>query len=239
MPSARQQLPKPLPRSFYRRPAPDVGPDLLGRLLVRIVPGVVLMARIVEAEAYQEDDPASHSFRGLTARTAVMFGPPGHLYVYFSYGNHWCMNVVTGRTGEGSAVLLRAAEPLEGLTWMHRARRVERVRDLCSGPGKLTQAFGVSKEQNGWDLVSGRDLYVSAGEGVPATSIDAGPRVGISVAVDKPWRFAEKGSRFVSRWSAGSTAPRESSTGTATEKRRPRAKATASGREKAAGSTSG
>jgi DNA-3-methyladenine glycosylase len=196
---ARTKLPRPLPRSFYRRPAPDVAPDLLGRMLVRIVPGVVLMARIVEVEAYQEDDPASHSFRGLTARTAVMFGPPGHLYVYFSYGNHWCMNVVTGRTGEGSAVLLRAAEPLDGLASMHRARGVDRVRDLCSGPGKLTQAFGVSKEQNGWDLVAGEGLYLAEGKGLPASSIGVGPRVGISVAVDKPWRFVEKGSRFVSR----------------------------------------
>jgi DNA-3-methyladenine glycosylase len=197
------RLLRPLPRSFYRRPSPAVAPDLLGRLLVRVLPGLTLVGRIVEAEAYQEDDPASHSFRGLTARTAVMFGPPGHLYVYLSYGNHWCMNVVTGRTGEGSAVLLRAAEPVDGIEPMRVARGIERIHDLCSGPGKLAQAFGVSKEQNGWDLVSGGGLYLSSGEGVPGSSIGAGPRVGISVATDRPWRFFEKGSPFVSRPSPG------------------------------------
>jgi DNA-3-methyladenine glycosylase len=190
---------RPLPRSFYRRPALEVAPDLLGRLLVRPLPGLVLVARIVEVEAYQEDDPASHSYRGPTARTEVMFGPPGHLYVYFSYGNHWCMNVVTGRAGEGSAVLLRAAEPLEGLEWMRAARGVEPVRSLCSGPGKLTQALGVTSVQSGLDLVRGEGLYLSAGEPLSTGWIGVGPRVGISVAIERPWRFYERGSPFVSR----------------------------------------
>jgi DNA-3-methyladenine glycosylase len=199
---ARSTCLRPLLRSFYERPAPEVAPDLLGRLLVRALTDVTLVARIVEAEAYQEDDPASHSYRGPTSRTEVMFGPPGHLYVYFSYGNHWCMNVVTGRTGEGSAVLLRAAEPVDGLEWMRRARGVERVRDLCSGPGKLTQAFGVAKVQNGLDLVAGEDLYLTAGRPPGRDRVDVGPRVGISVAADVPWRFFERGSPFVSRRTA-------------------------------------
>jgi len=190
---------EPLPRAFYRRPAPLVARDLIGRLLVRPLPGVTLVGRIVEAEAYQEDDPASHSHRGLTARTAVMFGPPGHLYVYFSYGNHWCMNVVTGRDGEGSAVLVRAAEPLEGIQWIRAARGRHAVRDLCSGPGKLTQAFGITKAQNGLDLVPGRDVYVASGTRVSNEGIGVGPRVGISVATERPWRFFARDSPYVSR----------------------------------------
>src|SRR6266511_3967496 len=134
MPDAPARQPRPLPRSFYRRPSPEVAPDLLGRLLVRPVGDALLIARIVEAEAYQEDDPASHSFRGMTARTEVMFGPAGRLYVYFTYGMHFCMNVVTGREGEGSAVLLRAVEPLAGLEWMCHRRGVADPRLICSGP---------------------------------------------------------------------------------------------------------
>jgi DNA-3-methyladenine glycosylase len=201
-----------------------VARDLLGRLLVRRLSGIVLIARIVEAEAYQEDDPASHSYRGHTTRTEVMFGPPGHLYVYFSYGTHWCMNVVTGKAGEGSAVLLRAAEPLEGLELMRQARGVDAVRSLCSGPGKLTQAFGVTKSQNGLDLVSGQDLYLVAGGRLPEDRLGIGPRVGISVAADVPWRFFEKGSPFVSRgaFTLGDARP--------TARRRARRRATGSGR---------
>lgn len=167
--------------------------------MIRALPGATLVARLVEVEAYQEDDPASHSYRGLTARTEVMFGPPGRLYVYFSYGNHWCMNVVTGRDGEGSAVLLRAAEPLEGVDLMRRARGVQPMRTLCSGPGRLTQAFGISKSQNGLDLVSGEGLYLAAGERLADEHVGVGPRVGISVATEVPWRFFERDSPFVSR----------------------------------------
>ena len=158
-----------------------------------------VVARIVECEAYQEDDPASHSYRGLTNRTAVMFGPPGHLYVYFSYGAHWCMNVVTGTDGEGSAVLLRAAEPMEGLDLMQARRGRSDRRLLCAGPGRLTQAFGVTGADNGLDLTKGTDLCLAGRERVRPADVGVSPRVGISVAQERPWRFFDATSRFVSR----------------------------------------
>lgn len=158
-----------------------------------------MAGRLVECEAYREDDPASHSFRGRTARTEVMFGPPGHLYVYLSYGVHWCMNVVTGRDGEGSAVLLRAAEPLDGLELMRSRRGMSNDRLLCAGPGRLCQAFAVERRHNGLDLTAGRELYLGTGEAVSDERVTAGPRVGISVAVEQPWRFLIAGSPFVSR----------------------------------------
>jgi DNA-3-methyladenine glycosylase len=189
-----------LPRSFFARPSPEVGPDLLGRILVRKVgDGRLLTVRIVEAEAYQEDDPASHSFRGRTNRTEVMFGPPGHAYVYFTYGMHNCMNVVTGSTGEGSAVLLRAAEPLEGLEEMARRRGTNDPRALCSGPGRLCQALGIDRAENGLDLVRGRLLWLLEGAPVAPSTINVGPRVGIRSGTERPWRFSVQGDRFVSR----------------------------------------
>jgi DNA-3-methyladenine glycosylase len=189
-----------LPRSFFARPSPEVGPDLLGRILVRKVgDGRLLTARIVEAEAYQEDDPASHSFRGRTNRTEVMFGPPGHAYVYFTYGMHHCLNVVTGSTGEGSAVLLRAAAPLEGLEEMARRRGTNDPRALCSGPGRLCQALGIDRAENGLDLVRGRLLWLLEGAPVAPSTISVGPRVGITSGTERPWRFSVQGDRFVSR----------------------------------------
>jgi DNA-3-methyladenine glycosylase len=189
-----------LPRSFYRRPSLAVARDLLGRTLVRTLPdGTRLAGRIVEAEAYREDDPASHSYRGRTARTDVMFGLPGRLYVYFTYGMHFCMNVVTGEDGEGSAVLLRAVEPLEGLDRMAEHRGVEAPRLLCSGPGRLCQAFAVGREQNGADLVSGPHLRIERGTPAGDGDVLAGPRVGLTVALEQPWRFVVATSRFLSR----------------------------------------
>jgi len=177
-----------------------VGPELLGRLLVRrLEDGELLIGRIVECEAYQEDDPASHSYRGRTPRTEVMFGPPGHLYVYFSYGVHWCCNVVTGRDGEGSAVLLRAVEPLAGLERMRQLRGgVKGVHLLCAGPGRLTQAFAIGRHHNGADLVRDRDVFLSPGDALAPDLIEAGPRVGISLGRERPWRFRELGNPFVS-----------------------------------------
>ena len=166
---------------------------------MRRLPEGVVAGRIVECEAYEEGDPASHSYRGLTDRTAVMFGPPGHLYVYFTYGMHFCMNVVTGKDGEGSAVLLRAVEPLEGIELMRQRRGVSTARELCSGPGRLTQAYAITRADNGIDLVAGRDLFVVRGDAVQEGRVGIGPRVGISVAMERPWRFYVNDSSFVSK----------------------------------------
>jgi DNA-3-methyladenine glycosylase len=176
-----------------------VAPDLLGRVLVRRQgDGTRLAARIVETEAYEPEDPASHAFRGPTPRNAVMFADPGHLYVYFTYGMHFCMNVVTGRAGEGSAVLLRAAEPLEGLDTMRIRRGRDAVRELCTGPARLCQAFDVDRALDGADLVNGRELWIGDGTPVDVARIAAGPRIGIRVGVERPWRFTVKDDPFVS-----------------------------------------
>lgn len=189
---------RPLTASFYARPSPAVARDLLGRLLVRRLPEVTLIGRIVECEAYQEDDPASHSYRGLTARTEVMFGPPGRLYVYFTYGMHFCMNVVTGRSGEGSAVLLRAVEPVDGVWWMAERRGTIEPRLLCCGPARLTQAFGIARADNGADLLGSDGLFVAPGRPLAKERVGTGRRIGIRTAVERPWRFFERGSSFVS-----------------------------------------
>jgi len=189
-----------LARSFYARPSLVVARDLLGRELVRTLPdGTELRARIVEAEAYREDDPASHSFKGRTPTRETMFGPPGHLYVYVSYGMHFCMNVVTGGDGEGSAVLLRAAQPLEGLDRMAELRGLDVPRLLCAGPGRLCQALGVTRGLDGTDLVAGSDLVIERGRPVRETEVVVGPRVGLTVAMEQPWRFTVRGSRYLSR----------------------------------------
>ena len=163
-------------RAFFARASTAVAPDLLGDILVRrVADGTALRARIVETEAYDRDDPASHTFRGMTARNAVMFGPAGHLYVYFTYGMHHCMNVVTERVGHGSAVLLRAAEPIEGLEAMGRAR--------------LAQAFGIDRSFDGVDLVRGSQVWIERGPPIEPADVRTGPRIGIRVGVDRPWRF--------------------------------------------------
>jgi DNA-3-methyladenine glycosylase len=195
-----------LPRSFYARAATEVAPSLLGHVLVRCSrDGTRTAARIVEVEAYGPDDPASHAFRGLTPRNAVMFGPPGHLYVYFTYGMHHCMNAVTGRTGEGTAVLLRAAEPLEGKEGMRSRRGRDRILDLCSGPGRLAQAFGVSRSENGIDLVEGDGLWVERGP--RSEPIGSGLRVGVHETT-RSWRYWLEGNAFVSRGRPGPPTPK-------------------------------
>jgi DNA-3-methyladenine glycosylase len=199
VPEEGSNLSGPLPRSFYARPSPIVARDLLGRLLIGDSPAGRVAGRIVECEAYQEGDPASHSYRGRTARTDVMFGPPGRLYVYFAYGMHFCMNVVTGREDEGSAVLLRAVEPVDGLDLMRARRGLTNERLLCSGPARLTQAYGIDRRDNGIDLVAGESLLIARGAPVDDEAVGIGPRVGISVAREHPWRFFVAGSRYLSR----------------------------------------
>ena len=187
-----------LPRQFYGRDSREVAPELLNKVLVR----GALSGRIVEVEAYAgAEDPGSHAFRGLTRRNATMFGPPGHLYVYFTYGMHWCANAVCGEEGEGVAVLLRALAPLSGLDQMRAARlKARRDRDLCSGPGKLCQAFAVAKEDDGADLVTGdRDLVITDTGVVPPALPVMTTRVGLSVGADLPWRWYVPGEPNVSR----------------------------------------
>jgi DNA-3-methyladenine glycosylase len=201
-----------LPRSFFARRATAVAPDLLGRVLVRRSANGRLAARIVETEAYEPDDPASHAYRGRTARNAVMFGAPGHLYVYFTYGMHYCMNAVTGAVGEGMAVLIRAAEPIDGVDEMRERRGRVLERDLCSGPAKLCQAFGVDRSFDGADIVRGPDLWIAEGTPVPDARIVAGPRVGIRVGTENPWRFSVAGDPFVSRTPGATSATGSAST---------------------------
>jgi DNA-3-methyladenine glycosylase len=179
-----------LSRRSFARPATEVAPELLGHVLVRrLSDGRVLRARIVETEAYEQDDPASHAYRGRTPRVRVMFGPPGHLYVYFTYGMHHCMNVVTGANGTGSAVLLRAAQPLDGMDRMSLHRGTDRVLDLCRGPGRLAQAFDVDRSLDGADLVRGSEIWIERDPAATASIVSSGPRVGIRVGTDRPWRF--------------------------------------------------
>jgi len=195
-------MPARLARAFFARPATRVAPQLLGQRLVRrLADGTCLAGVIVEAEAYEPGDPASHSYRGPTPRNQVMFGPPGHLYVYFTYGNHWMANVVTRRAGEGSAVLLRAARPSEGIDTMSVNRGRQEMLQLCSGPGKLAQAFAISRELNGEDLVKGSVVWLERGNGGVRRS--KGPRVGVSVGVEPNWRFWVKGDPFVSKGRPG------------------------------------
>lgn len=158
----------------------------------------------METEAYTADDPASHAFRGPTARNAVMFGPPGYLYVYFVYGMHFCMNVVVGRGGVGTAVLLRAAEPLEGLRQMRARRGRERVLELCSGPARLCQALDVDRSLDGTDLVDGGELWIEEGSPITRDAVATGRRVGIRAGVEHDWRYLIRDDPFVSR---GRSAP--------------------------------
>jgi DNA-3-methyladenine glycosylase len=185
-----------LARSFYARPATEVAPDLLGKLLVH--DGCA--GRIVEVEAYCEDDEASHSFRGPTERNRVMFGPPGLLYVYFSYGMHWCANAVCEPEGRGAAVLIRALEPIAGIDAMRARRtRARRDRDLCSGPAKLTAALGIGSDHYGLDLVDGPGPRIVDDGTPPPRRPGRGPRIGISKAVEKRWRWYVEGNPHVSR----------------------------------------
>lgn len=183
---------------FLAGPAAEVAPRLLGCRLIRELNGQILSCRIVETEAYDQQDMASHSYRGETPRTAVMFGPAGHLYVYFTYGMHYCCNVVTGRTGEGSAVLLRAVEPLTGQAAMRDNRGGLEGQALTNGPAKLCQALKINRALNGHDL-SRPPLQLLLEPPLPSAHIMQTTRVGISRAQAVPWRFYIRDNSYVSR----------------------------------------
>jgi DNA-3-methyladenine glycosylase len=190
-----------LDRRFYDRPVLDVARDLVG-CVVRHGPAAGV---IVETEAYHHSEPACHAYVGLTPRTKTLYGPPGVAYVYRSYGIHALLNAVCESEGEGAAVLIRALEPLDGIAAM-RARRGAQMRleDLCSGPGKLTQALGIGLELNGTSLLDGPVAFEAPVGARPEVEVAVGPRIGITKAVELPWRFCAAGSRHVSRpWPPG------------------------------------
>lgn len=183
---------KRLTAAFFKRSVHEVAPDLIGAML--LFDGVG--GRIVELEAYHHTDPAAHSYRGPTARNAIMFGPPGFAYVYRSYGIHWCLNFVCEPKGSASAVLIRALEPTVGLAVMRRRRGLVDERLLCAGPGRLCEALGITIVHNG--LALDRPPFALFGRS-DAVDIVAGPRIGITKATEKPWRYGLKSSRFLSK----------------------------------------
>jgi DNA-3-methyladenine glycosylase len=185
-------LGKPLKRAFFGRSVQEVAPDLIGtRLLVNGVGGI-----IVEVEAYHHTEPAAHSYRGPTPRNQVMFGPPGFAYVYRSYGIHWCVNFVCEKEGSASAVLIRALQPTHGIPAMRRRRGLHDERALCSGPGKLTEALGITIAHNGLALDAPPFALYARTE---KREIVAGVRIGLTKAVELPWRYGLKGSKFLSK----------------------------------------
>jgi DNA-3-methyladenine glycosylase len=196
----------PLPRSFYLRPTLTVARDLPGKYLVRRSGKGLLIARIVEVEAYLgARDPASHAFRGQTPRNDVMFWKGGHLYVYFTYGMHFCCNVVTEKEGKGMAVLIRAGEPVAGLTVMMRRRRTSDPTLLCGGPARLCQAMGIGRKENGTDLC-GKEVWIAGDPEVAAgttrtrgVKLDSSTRIGIREGREHRWRFYIRGNPHVSK----------------------------------------
>jgi DNA-3-methyladenine glycosylase len=191
-PSRSGSLGKKLKRAFFARSVHEVAPDLIGTtLLCNGVGGI-----IVEVEAYHHTEPAAHSYRGPTPRNQVMFGPPGFVYVYRSYGIHWCVNFVCEKEGSASAVLIRALEPTHGLAAMRRRRGVAEVRALCSGPGKLTEALGITHAHNGLALDAPPfSLHARVGK----ADVVTGVRIGLTKAVELPWRYGLKSSKFLSK----------------------------------------
>jgi DNA-3-methyladenine glycosylase len=181
-----------LTAGFFARSVHDVAPELIGATL--LVDGVG--GRIVEVEAYDQEDPASHGYRGLTARNASMFGPPGRAYVYRSYGIHWCLNLVCRPEGVADAVLLRALEPTEGVELMQERRRTDNPRLLCAGPGRLCEALAVTRDHDGLPLDEPPFELRGRPEDVEVVTT---PRIGLTRAADRPWRYVLAGSRFLSR----------------------------------------
>ena len=200
----------PLPRSFFEREVTVVARDLLGRVMVARSAAGTVAVRLTEVEAYAGvDDPASHAFRGRTPRTAVMFGPAGHLYTYFVYGMHWCANIVTGRDGDASAVLLRAGVVVDGIE-VARIRRPAAARDheLGRGPAGLAKVLGLTGADTGADLCTADGRLEIRPGAAPVAGVQVGPRVGVSTAVDVPWRFWETGERSVTSYRRGTRAMR-------------------------------
>ncbi len=189
-----------LPRSFYLRPTITVAKDLLGKYIVRRIGRSRLIGKIVEVEAYRgEADPASHAYRGMTERNKVMFEEGGHLYVYFTYGMHFCANVVTQKKGVGEAVLIRAVEPLGAIGVMRRKRGIKNDDwELTNGPAKFCEAFAIKRDQNGTDLL-GDEICIAQEESVSKHAIARTTRIGIRVGKEKRWRFFVKRNRFVSK----------------------------------------
>jgi DNA-3-methyladenine glycosylase len=186
---------RPLDASFYDRSVHDVARELIGC----VVRHGETAGRIVETESYHMEEPACHAFVGVTERTRTLYGPPGHAYVYFSYGVHALLNAVAEEEGVGAAVLIRALEPVAGLDLMRARRRLARTEDLCSGPGKLTQALGIDLSLNGSSLVDGPIEVVARDPQVRGPRVVIGERVGITKAAELPWRFCDADSRHVSR----------------------------------------
>jgi DNA-3-methyladenine glycosylase len=182
-------------RAFFDRPVLDVARDLVGCVVTHGDTAGV----IVETEAYHQSEAACHAYVGVTPRTRVLFGAPGRAYVYFSYGMHWMLNAVCEPAGVGAAVLIRALEPLEGIDHMRERRGVEGLRQLCSGPGKLTQALGIGPELNDTDLLRGPVRFSDRPRAWRDVTVDVDVRVGITKAADLPWRCVASGNRFVSR----------------------------------------
>jgi DNA-3-methyladenine glycosylase len=202
---------KKLPRSFYLRPTLIVGKDLLGKYLIRKINNKFLIGKIVEVEAYLgKTDPASHAYHGKTKRNEVMFGQGGHLYVYFTYGMHFCANIATEEAGKGCAVLLRGVEPIKGvevmmknrgITWIDGVmdkRSAGKLLNLTNGPAKLCEAFNIKREQNGTDLLLDK-IFITKGESQPRNQIGSSARIGITNATDKKWRFFIKDNSYVSK----------------------------------------
>ncbi len=195
----RDPLGAPVPQPFYDRDTEQVARDLLGCIVACRSPDGLTSGRIVETEAYLgPHDPACHAVAGLTNRTRWLFGPPGVAYVYFIYGVHWCLNAVTREEGHGSAVLIRALEPLQGVEIMRERRGVTRDRDLTNGPGKLCQAMGIAGRHNGLSLATS-GLTIHPGAALPDEAVAVTPRIGITKAPEWPLRWVVRESAFVSR----------------------------------------
>lgn len=195
-----EYMEKRFERSFFEQEVTKAARGLLGSFLHQNIGDIELVGRIVETEAYHQSDPASHTYKGMTERNKIMFGEAGYSYVYFTYGMHYCMNVVTGFPGRGEAVLLRALQPVHGTKEMFRRRKkVKTEIDLLSGPAKLCEAFGITRQQNGIDLITSDSLFLTQGKLDKDEKIGVSARVGITVGVEKDWRYFIKDNPFVSK----------------------------------------